>query len=94
MEEQGSAGVSALVVATRLDEDHQEIQYLGSIPALSSRDVIVANGTWSADSHAAALGKIKRLFADMEEGETEELPKQRRRIKGLESSREVSVGTI
>ena len=86
-----SAETSALVVVTSLDQDHDEFQTLGLIPPQSSRDVTAGNGAWSADSHAAALAKMKRPFADMEENESDALPKQRRRIKGRESSRKVSI---
>ena len=88
----GSAESSALVVATSMDQEQDEIQYLGWIPALSSKDVVTGNGAWSADSHAAALAKMKRRYGELEENQVSELPTQRRRIKGPESSRAVSVG--
>jgi hypothetical protein len=91
-EDKGSAGTSELVVSTGLDQDQDEIQYLGSIPALSGRDMIPGSGAWSVDSHAAALAKMKRPFSDVEENEVGELPKQQHHKKRrLESSRKVRV---
>jgi hypothetical protein len=82
-----------LLFLSSLDQDHEDIQYLGSILPLSSRDVITGNEAWSPDSHPAALAKIKRPLGDVEGDDTDELPKQRRRIRGRESSMKVSISS-
>lgn len=82
---------SAMVVAPCLDQDPDEIKYLGSWKPTSGKDVITGgNRVWSADSHAAAL-QMKRPFADVEQNEDIGFPTRRRRIEKQDSSKKVKV---